>query len=122
MCADVIPKVKYIKKEYKNNSIVRINVGVRERYPIKTFTNRMRHSLENYTNHDMFYSVRDAETDEILIDFSRFTKISCDERGHFFKFNFGCCSLGRMYKFVIKMDDSDASDVYIDHRVFSIIE
>ena len=122
VCEDVIPKVKYIKKEYKNNSIVRINVGVRERYPIKTFSNRMRHSLENYTNNDMFYSVRDAETDEILIDFSEFTKISCDGNGHFFKFNFGCCSLGRFYKFLIKVEDDGVSDVHIDNRVFSIIE
>jgi len=118
---EVLPKIKQIKKEYDNSSIVRINVGVREQYPVKKFENRMRFGLENYTNQKMYYSVIDAETEEIIIDYSSSTQVSCDSKGHFFTFDFNVCNLGRMYKFLIKTENESYSDVHIDNRIFKVI-
>ena len=118
---NIIPKIKQVKKEYDNNSIIKMEVGVREKYPIKKFENRMRYSLENYTDQKMFYSLIDAETEEIILDYSDSTEISCDTNGHFFIFDFNVCNLGRMYKFLIKTKNLLNGDVYIDSRTFKVI-
>jgi hypothetical protein len=118
---NIIPKIKQVKKEYDKNSVIKIEVGVREKYPIKKFENRMRYTLENYTEEKMFYSLIDAETEEVVLDYSESTEISCDKGGHFFIFDFNVCNLGRMYKFLIKTKNKLNGDVYIDSRTFKVI-
>ena len=118
---NIIPKIKQVKKEYDKNSVIKIEVGVREKYPIKKFENRMRYTLENYTEEKMFYSLIDAETEEVVLDYSKSTEVSCDKSGHFFIFDFNVCNLGRLYKFLIKTKNILNGDVYIDSRTFKVI-
>ena len=118
---NLIARIKEIKTEYKKNTIERINVGVREKFPTKTFTNRLRYTLENFTTDILHFSVRDAETEEVIIDYSDYTQISCDQNGHYFKFNFKCLSRGRLYKFLIKHDRKETSRVFQDDRTFMVV-
>ena len=96
-------------------------MGIRERFPQKKFAKRSRYNLENYTTNNLCYSVRNAETEEIVVDFSEFTRISCDEKGHYFNFDFSCLSIGRHYKFLIKNESSDSSEIVIDKRIFKAV-
>ena len=118
---DIVPKIKRIKKEYSINTKEKIRVGIRERFPQKKFAKRSRYNLENYTTNNLCYSVRNAETEEIVVDFSEFTRISCDEKGHYFNFDFSCLSIGRHYKFLIKNESSDSSEIVIDKRIFKAV-
>tara|TARA_B100001093_G_scaffold215047_1_gene206341 strand:+ start:9064 stop:10302 length:1239 start_codon:yes stop_codon:yes gene_type:complete len=112
--------VENINETYSKTSLEKIKVGVRESSPKKSFSNRMRYSGKNVTKEDIFFSVVDAETEELVIDFSEFTKISCDNGGHFFKFNFKCLSRGRLYKFILKLESNDIRKKYEDKRTFMI--
>ena len=49
----------------------------------------------------MHYSIRDAETQEVLIDFDEYSRISNDKSGHFFILDFSSLHVGRYYKFYI---------------------
>nr|BAR39948.1 hypothetical protein [uncultured Mediterranean phage uvMED] len=118
---DIIPKIKRIKKQYAIKAKEKIKIGVRERFPQKKFSNRSRYNLEYYTTNNIFYSIRDAETEEIIIDFSEFTQVSCDCYGHYFKFDFSCLSIGRYYKFLLKNESSDSSEILIDERTFKVV-
>ena len=118
---DIIPKIKRIKKQYAIKAKEKIKIGVRERFPQKKFSNRSRYNLEYYTTNNIFYSIRDAETEEIIIDFSEYTQVSCDCHGHYFKFDFSCLGIGRYYRFLLKNESSDSSEILIDERTFKVV-
>jgi hypothetical protein len=115
-----IPTIKTIKSEYKQTERKKIRVGVRNQRPIKTFSSKSDYSLDNFVTHDMYYSISDAETQETIIDFCEYTKISCDSRGHYFNFDFGCLAVGRFYRFAIQTEVDSEIEVYEDTRNFRI--
>lgn len=117
---DFIPTIKSIRKEYKQTERKKIRLGVRSKRPIKTFSSRSDYSLDNFVTHDMYYSVHDSETQEKIIDFSKFTRVSCDANGHYFNFDFGCLAVGRFYTFSIKTDIDSEIEVHTDTRNFTI--
>lgn len=120
MDVEITPHIKRIKKEYRTLSRERISVGIRSKYPTKTFSSKSKYNLDNYTLEPMKYSVRDAETDEIIIDFSDYSKISCDARGHYFNFDFTCLAVGRIYKFLILVESEVGHEVHEDKRRFIV--
>ena len=118
---DITVFVENVNETYAKSDIHKIIVGVREKFPRKKFTNRMRYTSKNITTKNISFSVVDAETEEVVIDHSEYTKISCDKNGHYFKFNFGCLSRGRMYKFVLQLNDDGFRVKYDDTRTFMVI-
>ena len=112
--------IENIKESYSHDGIEKLVVGVRELNPKKNFSNRMRYTGRNITSLDMFFSVLDAETEEIVIDFSEFTKISCDTTGHYFNFDFSCLSRGRLYKFILKLEYEGIRKKYDNKLAFMI--
>ena len=118
---DLVLFVEDINESYSKKDIQRMNVGVREKFPKKKFTNKMRYASSNITKNDIYYSVVDAETEEVVIDYSNFTKISCDKDGHFFKFNFNCLSRGRLYKFIIKLESDGTTRQFDEKRTFMVL-
>tara|TARA_B100002019_G_C21274031_1_gene604097 strand:- start:1058 stop:2248 length:1191 start_codon:yes stop_codon:yes gene_type:complete len=118
---DIILFVKDVNENYSKANTEKIRVGLREKFPVKKFENRMRYSSENITNEDIYFSVIDAETEETIVNFSEFTKISCDSEGHYFMFNFNCLSRGRLYKFILKLESGSISKKFDDNRTFMIV-
>ena len=112
--------IENIKESYSHDEIEKLVVGVRELNPKKNFSNIMRYTGRNITSLDMFFSVLDAETEEIIIDFSEFTKISCDTNGHYFNFDFSCLSRGRLYKFILKLEHGGIRKKYDNKLAFMI--
>ena len=112
--------IENIKESYSHDGIEKLVVGVRELNPKKNFSNRMRYTGRNITSLDMFFSVLDAETEEIVIDFSEFTKISCDKKGNYFDFDFSCLSRGRLYKFILKLEYEGIRKKYDNKLAFMI--
>lgn len=118
---DLNISIKDIRESYSKSSKEQLRVGVRKLYPVKDFSKRMRYTTNNITKKDLFYSVIDAETEEVLIDFSNYTKISCDSDGHYFNFDFNCLNRGRIYKFSILIEDSVTRKKFTDERTFMIV-
>ena len=112
--------IENIKESYPKDGVEKMSVGVREINPKKTFSNRMRYTSRNVTSLNMFFSVLDAETEEVVIDFSEFTKISCDTTGHYFNFEFGCLARGRLYKFILKLEYEGIRKKYDNKLTFMI--
>ena len=77
--------IKNMASEYKYGSIIRFNVTGRTRYPIKTFTNMLSDYLEpTYLPCESFYSIKDAESDESIVPYDAYTKLSLDPNGNYF--------------------------------------
>jgi len=117
---EVFAKVKQIKKIYRPNEIVRFKVGVRGKNPIKTFTKKAIYKGDGITKNKMYYSVRDAETQEEIIGFDDYSQISTSSIGHYFDLNFSCFKTGRYYKILLMVSSEYGTEVFEDSRSFSV--
>ena len=69
----------------------------------------------------MFYALVDSETREIVVDYSKYTKISCNQQGHYFDFDFCTTRKGRTYNFILKVNRDSNEETFVDNRAFRII-
>jgi len=111
-------------KQYKQNSYSRINVFARELYPLKTFNKFFFGYIDlTYLPKTSYYSILDAESREIIIDFDdNFTKISCDSCGNYFMLNMCGLPQERFFKISFKIIESDGSiNFYEDPNYFKVV-
>ena len=97
--------VSNLKKGYDFRSIEKIRVFVREAFPARTFKSTSSFLVPKFVTGELFYGVKDAETEETLVDFSKYTKISLSPKGHFFTFNFAGLAQERFFKFIFKYEE-----------------
>ena len=110
----VIPK--NIKKIYNVDEIVRINLSVRPKYVQKTF---QKWPNQTYPYNDYvasyvlpsssYYAVVDAVTNEHILNYDQFTKISSSDSGSYFFIDFSCFPRERYYKIFIKVIEENQS-------------
>lgn len=104
---DAVVNVKNMMEEYKFGSIIRFNVVARQRYPVKTFTNRLSDYLTPYyLPTSSYYSIRDAESDVEIIPYDNYTKLSSDANGHFFRLDTTGLPQERYFKIEIRTEQS----------------
>lgn len=113
-----------LKKEYSFGDIPRINVFAREKFPLKSFGKAPQQPV--YTTpmllpSSSFYSIKDSETEEIIIDFDNYTKISCEPNGHFFHLDTTGLEKERYYKILVRVVfDSGKSYTFDSFDLFKI--
>ena len=110
-----------IKAENSVREQHRIKVNVRDKFPIKSFSNRSRYLDVNFVDHPMYYSVIDADTKERVLGYDKYTRISCNGHGHYFDFDFGCLSIDRIYYFEIRVESSNQIKIHEDIVRFKVI-
>jgi len=119
---DIKVGVNNPKKEYKLGSIAKLRIFGRELYPLKTFTNTFAYTSQKYLPKNSYYQIKDFASDDIIIPFSEYSKISCDSDGNYIKLNFSNWEAGRVYKIEFKVDMGDEDIQYFDEEMtFSIV-
>ena len=111
------------KKEYKLGTTAKIRIFGRELYPLKTFTNTFAYTSQKYLPKTTYYQIKDFASNDIIIPFSEYSKISCDSDGNYIKVNFSNWEAGRVYKIEFKVDMGDGNIQYFDEDItFSIVK
>ena len=105
-----------MKPEYKNTSVEKFRVNGRNRIVAKTYATQSDYLTVKYLPQTTYYSVRDVSTDEVLIDFSDCTKISCDSNGNFFNFRMSTLQPERFYKFLFKVVSGSSTQIFDDNK------
>jgi hypothetical protein len=116
--------LKNVKKEYKSNSVVRITVFAREKFPLKNFvksTQQTAYLTPKYLPETSYYSIKDTETEEVIIDFDEGTKLSCDSNGNYFMLDMSCLPQERYFKILIKTELNGAVDVFDNNTYFKVV-
>lgn len=104
---DAVVNVKNMAKEYKFGSIVRMDVAARKRYPIKTFTNKLSDYLvPYYLPSSSYYQIKDAESEETILPYDDFTRLSFDSNGNYFMLDMAGLPSERYYKVEIRSEQS----------------
>ena len=117
---DIKVGVTNLKTEIKVGTTPKIRIFGRELYPVKTFTNSFAYNDIKYLPQTSYYQIKDFASDDVIIPFSEYSKISCDSEGNYIKLNFSNWEIGRVYKIEFKVDN-DGDVKYYDNKItFSI--
>ena len=119
---EVVIRVKPLTKEYKLNTTKIIRLVGREKYPLKTFANAFATDVVKYLPSTTYYQIKDYQSNDIIIPFSEYSKVSCDTKGNYIKFDFTNWQPNRVYKIEFKVE-SDGDTIYFDDKItFKIVE
>ena len=117
---DIKIGINNLKKEYKLNSIPKIRIFGRELYPLKTFSNQFSYNTQKYLPQTTYYQIRDFSSNDIIIPFSNYSKISCDSDGNYIKLNLSNWEADRVYKIEFMVEQNGGSQYFDDNITFSI--
>jgi len=110
------------KAEFQRKSKQRFRLTTRKRYPDRTFVTSSNYLNIQYLPQTSYYSVRDAETDEIIIPFdTKFTKLSADNDGMFFDLFMEGLQPERYYKLQFRVDNNDGVNIYDEDYSFKVV-
>ena len=118
---------KNLRQEYKEGSIVKFRVVGRELYPTTAFsTTPSELTIKYLPSGSIYYSVRDAETEEVIVPFGTGSKISCDSSGNYFNLWMNGFQAERNYRFLVKVVSGSGTtdeqvNFYDDNYEFRVV-
>lgn len=119
---DIHVTFKRLKTRYKLGSKPEIRVFGREKYPLKTYSNLYAYNDLKYLPSTTYYQIKDVITDEVIIPFSDYSKVSCDSSGNFFKLNLHNWEFNREYYIEIKVDRNGVVEYFEDKDLTFTVE
>jgi len=108
----------------KNNQIIRVGVFGRQEFPLKNFQRMTQFSqflTPAYLPTSSFYAIKDNETEEIVLDFDNYTKISCDLNGNYFMLDTSGLPEERYFKILIKVEQSGSVYIMDNNDIFKVV-
>jgi hypothetical protein len=108
----------------KSNNIVRINIFGREEFPLKNFSRLTQFSqflTPKYLPVTSYYSIKDNQTEEIVVDFDTYTKLSCDQNGNYFLLDTTGLPQERYFRILIKTESSGSVYTMDNGNIFKIV-
>jgi hypothetical protein len=117
--------LNYLKDAYKAGSLPKIFVFARDRYPLKNFQKAYQQPVmvtPKYLPTSSYYMIKDAESEEVLVNFDKYTKLSCDpNQGNYFKLQTTGLPQERYLKIFIKSEYADGTvDITDTQKIFKI--
>jgi hypothetical protein len=123
---DVVFYMKGNRDSYKENSKIKFKLAGRQRYPAKTYETTPRAlQINTFPSGTLFYSVKDALTEETIIPFDQYTAVSCDTSGHYFNLWMNGLQAERYYKLLYKFVSgsgtaNEISDIHDNDFTFKV--
>ena len=112
---DMVIYMKGLRPEYKEKSIAKLRVVGRERFPEKTYSTTADNLTVKYLpSGSSFYSIADAETDDVVVPFGSGSKLSCDSDGNYFLLRMDGYQPERYYKIEYRIQSGSATDEETD--------
>ena len=115
--------VTNLKKEYPTNSKIKIRVKGRDAYPLKSFGTTFEYDQSKYLpSGSTYYQIEDYITNEIIVPFGDYSKLSCDSTSNYFNLDTSTYAADRVYRLKIKILQNGITDIIDDKLTFKIIE
>ena len=113
-----------LQSEYKSGDIIKLSVFGRKKYPQKFFdhTNQqMQYLIPEFLPSSSYYALKDNQTDEIVVNFDSYTRISCDyPYGNYFLVDTTGLPQERYYRVLIRVTDGSITDTIDTGKIFKI--
>ncbi|SRR3990167_2527467 len=110
---DMYIYAKNMDSEYNNGEKVQIRLGVRKKYPRRSYSINNAYEMLQYLPSSSYYSIVDAQSLHTLIPFDTgSTKISCDSSGSFFNIWMNSFHPSRYYNIRIEVVSGSLKNIY----------
>jgi hypothetical protein len=119
---DIKVSVSNLKKEYKLGSNPKLRILGRELYPLKTFTNTFAYNSVKYLPQTTYYQIKDFASDDVIVPFSDYSKISCDSNGNYINLNLSNWEANRTYKIEFKIEQNGSVQYFDNSITFDIVK
>ena len=113
--------IKNFKKEYRVNTTPKLRVVGRDLYPVKTFSSTAQYGISKFLPTTSYYQIRDYHSDDVIVPFSDYTKLSCDSTGNYFNLNLSNWEVDRVYKVELKVTIDGVDNFFDEDYTFSLI-
>ncbi len=115
---DHVVYFKGLKPEIKKDSKVKFRLVGKERFPARTWaTSSVNLTVKTLPSGSTYYSVRDAVTEDVIIPFDTYSKVSCDSTGNYFTLWANGLQPERYYRVIIKVvtDEDNVNEIVQYH-------
>jgi hypothetical protein len=115
--------IKNVGREFKFGSVPRINIFAREKSPLKNFIKGYQQSQylsSSLLPSDSYYAIKDNESENFVIDFDDYTKLSCDGTIHYFRLDTTGLPVERYYRILIKTEINGETIIFDNGNIFKI--
>lgn len=119
---EIVIRVKNFKKEYRKGKKSKIRIVGREAYPVKTFSSSFAYSTIKYLPLNTYYQIRDYESNDIIVPFGEYSKVSCDSSGNYINIDFTNWESNRSYKIEFRINDNGTELYFDDDITFNVID
>lgn len=92
------------------------------KYPIKQYDSNFGYNIYQYLPQTSYYEIIDYVSKDVIIPFSEFSKISCDEKSNYININFSGWETGRVYELIVRMDLVNHSKLYKNKFIFKVVD
>ena len=118
-------RVENFRGNYKVGAVAKLRVRGRELYPAKNFTTTSSYLDTKYLpSGSSFYSIVDANTNDVIIPYGSGSKLSCDSTGNYFNLRTQGLFPERFYKINFQIISGSGInrniDYFDDDRVFKV--
>ena len=115
--------VTNLKNEYSKDTKIKIRVKGRDMFPYKTFGTTFGYDQAKYLpSGSAEYQIEDYITNEIIVPFGDYSKLSCDSTSNYFNLDTSTYAADRVYRLKIKILQSGITDIIDDKLTFKIVE
>jgi hypothetical protein len=123
--SDVLENSKIIvtnlQKEYFQNTQIKIRVKGRDIYPEKSFGINFEYDQSKYLPTSSYYQIEDYITNEIIVPFGDYSKLSCDSKSNYFFLDTSAYSINRTYRLKLKVVVDNVTKIIDDKLIFDVV-
>ena len=109
-----------LQKQYTQNIKTKIRVKARELYPKKSFTQQFSYDTGSYLPTSSYYQIKDYITNETIVPFGDYSKLSCDSKSNYFYLDTSAYPTNRSYKLELKIVKDDITKLIDEKLIFEI--
>lgn len=113
--------VTNLQKEYFQNTKTKVRVKGRDLYPAKSFGTTFAYDQSKYLPTSSYYQIEDYKTNEVIVPFGQYSKISCDSKSNYFYLDTSTYPLNRTYKLKLKVVIDGVSKIIDDKLTFDVV-
>jgi hypothetical protein len=115
--------VTNLKNQYSKDTKIKIRVKGRDVFPYKTFGTTFGYDQAKYLpSGSTYYQIEDYITNEIIVPFGDYSKLSCDSTSNYFNLDTSTYAADRVYRLKIKILQNGITDIIDDKLTFKIVE
>ena len=101
---DMVVYMKGLRPEYNEKSKAKFRLVGRARFPERTFSTTPANLTVKYLpSGSTFYSIKDAETEDVIVPYGTGSKVSCDSTGNYFNLWLDGYQAERYYRLCFKV-------------------